>query len=1204
MKTQTHRERRKNVTSFAELFGRGGRRFHYQLRNTTRTRHASGIFVFVIIAAVSIYQTVSPERAIAATGDITAVRISSSAVHKGWIAEIDIEDMTTGGTYNMGFTPSTSGSAIDANATVKFNVTSPGFDTSGNATTISRVVYGTTSLRQPYPNQALADETAGAGFVTVRVALSEYIYAGDTVTVDIGAGFYQDGISSNSAVTGLNVTNGSTNTYPKPIGRWAWAPYERVKSDFLVEAVVFHRFAQDAKPLAAVTFTCTDENSNSHSITVNDMTISTREDSAGTGSAVLVYAATMPVSGFTQGDVITCNFVAYPWVGDATATLNSDLVANGGDGVAQPDERLGPFELLNDKNSTYGEPCAIVSATGQASNLTTWVYASCAAAEAAYAGDNTLAYADIGRAAQAIRGYNNTNHGHNDPGGGTIQLLAENYTAPGTAPTVTMGPQKTWLTVQPASTVPCHTPVINANGNNDLMAQKLKYTCISTLTNAGNTFRGDAAYNDILWLDRMKLNSTEGAPIRYWKTMYATRNTVDALAQGFDGYYSTVNWPPALVRGNYYTLPDTTTALSIYGLLNTVIGNKNVIPASAFTDGARQISDNSIYAFNTVLNSDNSNPEIYIHSATGTSFTKGIAIVQNIVEATLSAQPIVGIENMGGTDSINNLLFWHNTTRGQRSNVAYAADPANCSVPLPFFINWSWKYNAESNHNIIDEVRNDHGCPADGGRVGNWSMNFAVGNAGNALAVGGGPSWGQPDYWGMYTMSTPATAGFVDDRSSTSYGGAGGGGGNYRLTGSSSLRNIVPAGSAVLPYDLDGTARLDTGAGALGAYEYTASDITAPTVASFSIPATGSSLTLTGITFTATDNVSVTGYMLTESATAPGAGDAGWGATAPTQYTFATYGAKTLYAWAKDAAGNVSTSLSDTTVLTESVSAHTIGGTTTGLTGSVVLQNNGGDNLSVNSGTFTFSTALTSGAAYAVSVLTQPSGQNCTVSNGSGIVSGANVTNVLVTCSNNPALQSDSIDLSTIPAGDNNASTDAIRNGVLSVSSVSCYTFDQSSIETLGTAGVIVPEQNVTLLGGVGFRVTCTASGGTANMELVLDSHYADTARLRAYKQLDAAPGASLTDITDQITFTTRSVSGVDKTVLSYAITDGGALDADTVADSSIIDPIYIGQVLAAATVTGSEPLANTGTNVFSILLLCVTALAAGGLTLRRYARR
>ncbi|HUM13868.1 MAG TPA: hypothetical protein VLT82_23170, partial [Myxococcaceae bacterium] len=83
---------------------------------------------------------------------------------------------------------------------------------------------------------------------------------------------------------------------------------------------------------------------------------------------------------------------------------------------------------------------------------------------------------------------------------------------------------------------------------------------------------------------------------------------------------------------------------------------------------------------------------------------------------------------------------------------------------------------------------------------------------------------------------------------------------------------------------------------------------------------------------------------------------------------------------------------------------YTIGGTVSGLTGTgLVLRNNGGDDLSVaSSGPFTFATALTTGSPYAVTVRTQPAGQTCTVSSGSGTVGTANVTSVAVSCAANP----------------------------------------------------------------------------------------------------------------------------------------------------------------------------------------------------------
>lgn len=82
---------------------------------------------------------------------------------------------------------------------------------------------------------------------------------------------------------------------------------------------------------------------------------------------------------------------------------------------------------------------------------------------------------------------------------------------------------------------------------------------------------------------------------------------------------------------------------------------------------------------------------------------------------------------------------------------------------------------------------------------------------------------------------------------------------------------------------------------------------------------------------------------------------------------------------------------------------YTIGGTITGLTaGGLMLENNGGNTLNVASGatTFTFSTAIASGAAYDVTVNTQPTGETCAASANTGTAM-ANVTSVVITCTAN-----------------------------------------------------------------------------------------------------------------------------------------------------------------------------------------------------------
>jgi hypothetical protein len=93
-------------------------------------------------------------------------------------------------------------------------------------------------------------------------------------------------------------------------------------------------------------------------------------------------------------------------------------------------------------------------------------------------------------------------------------------------------------------------------------------------------------------------------------------------------------------------------------------------------------------------------------------------------------------------------------------------------------------------------------------------------------------------------------------------------------------------------------------------------DTTAPSVSIFTLPSTATSVNVPISSFTASDNVGVTGYLVTESASVPSASAPGWISSAPTTFTFSAAGSKTAYAWAKDAAGNVSTAKSSSVIIT------------------------------------------------------------------------------------------------------------------------------------------------------------------------------------------------------------------------------------------------------------------------------------------------
>jgi hypothetical protein len=103
------------------------------------------------------------------------------------------------------------------------------------------------------------------------------------------------------------------------------------------------------------------------------------------------------------------------------------------------------------------------------------------------------------------------------------------------------------------------------------------------------------------------------------------------------------------------------------------------------------------------------------------------------------------------------------------------------------------------------------------------------------------------------------------------------------------------------------------------------------------------------------------------------------------------------------ASGTIAGSAVTNVAVACSTNAYAIGGTVLGLTGSgLTLTDNGGDALSIPPGatSFTFKTAVASGATYSVSVSAQPTGpsQTCTVSGGSGTVVSGAVSSVIVNC--------------------------------------------------------------------------------------------------------------------------------------------------------------------------------------------------------------
>ena len=193
-----------------------------------------------------------------------------------------------------------------------------------------------------------------------------------------------------------------------------------------------------------------------------------------------------------------------------------------------------------------------------------------------------------------------------------------------------------------------------------------------------------------------------------------------------------------------------------------------------------------------------------------------------------------------------------------------------------------------------------------------------------------------------------------------------------------------------------------------------------------------------------------------------------------------------------------------------------------GLNGTVVLQLGGANNLSLSAnGAFSFAATLASGASYNVTVASQPGtpAQNCVVSNGSGVIAAANVTDVSVTCANVPL----TLASSTPASGD----TGVARSIVPSL------TFSTDVV-----ASTAIPA-NVTLAGAGGDQtVTLAVSGAridvTPASTLLAGATYTLSVGTGLRGVNGEAPSAPIT-----ITFTT--VAGGWSTPLLLENTNGAA---------------------------------------------------------------
>ncbi len=240
----------------------------------------------------------------------------------------------------------------------------------------------------------------------------------------------------------------------------------------------------------------------------------------------------------------------------------------------------------------------------------------------------------------------------------------------------------------------------------------------------------------------------------------------------------------------------------------------------------------------------------------------------------------------------------------------------------------------------------------------------------------------------------------------------------------------------------------------------------------------------------------------------------------------------------------------------------TVGGSVTGLaTGkSVTLLNNLANSTPVSSNTsFTFSTPLATGASYLVTIGTQPAGQICSVSNGTGTIGTTNVNNISVTCANSfsvggsvtglgagktVVLNNNGTDAKSITVNGAFTFTTAVASGANYLVTVATQPAGQTCLVVNGSGSIGSTSINnvAVLCQTTTYTVSVTLSGLGAGMSVVLLNNGTNALTAEADGSFTfttpLAPGAYAVTVQSQPVGQTCTVSAGSGTITSNNISN------------------------------------------------------------------
>lgn len=653
-------------------------------------------------------------------------------------------------------------SPTDPPALDVIDVTRAGFDTSGSTTTIADTVLLTKRVRQAYPNEG--------SFTTDQVALSDYIYASDTIA---------------------GVANNSTQVSPKPIATWAMHDREVVGNSLPWEIVTFHRDARLGRQCACVGVRATDGTNTTAWQYVSATTLSSLYEDA---FAPEVYAGTLDITGLNDDSLITLEGKVFPWFGTSASVLDS---------TTETEWRFGPRYFYKNIARSTAPNLVYVESTG---NDSTGVVSTDPATAAA-----TPCLTVAGAVARAVAALGTSNKNAlsgleirivDGVNSGAFGFIFVNMDA--AAIKVTRAPGTTRASANLTIDQDVQPVRAGNNGSPDLSERSMIFEDMTITMGGARLFRG--ATTQKLHLQFVNMTLDFGA-FSHTTGLKSNSHTsyfgVEALGNNSMGETSagdnrTIRGVTDLDYGGFAVQ-----GLNTFGCL---LGNARI---------SNSASQRGTLIYNNHLpNPPTNNAAVIVQGATAGSDIFA-AVVQNLIPRLTVASADVSLRLSGDKDNGNfiHAVVHHNTCPGDagagRWNVFY--DDTEATARTHKFV--SFVGNLGPQLNVKGDVFMTNGT-----RLGHFPFHHGVGCDGvfteDLDSGGGGINFGQA-YGGINSDIAGGDPLYTNDKAASG-GSPGTTGGVYTLNGSSPARDLTPR--RVLAFDIAGSARPTSGTVDAGAY--------------------------------------------------------------------------------------------------------------------------------------------------------------------------------------------------------------------------------------------------------------------------------------------------------------------------------------------------------------------------------------------------